>query len=261
MASAELHRAPVQVVCIADGLDVSVEHGENRRAHERLRASELQWLRGAGIKYASVCWTSRLAECCSKHRASSRPTQTSSWNCSDPKARSWFRRACCAAVRHHLARSSSIRVHARSIGRSLFPKLTARRGVRREFHIARPAAAPNVGWQKVIARCIDGRIVAGYTNDFHPTKQQLHLFPNPRQGESTFIPLTGLKALFFVREFSGDPTLIESKVFLIRRRGARSKSRSTTTRSWWDRHSVIAATATDSSCTRPTVDRTTCVYS
>lgn len=94
------------------------------------------------------------------------------------------------------------------------PELTARRAVRREVHIARPAAAPNIGWQKVIARFIDGRIVAGYTNDFHPTKQQLHLFPNPRQGESTFIPLTGLKALFFVREFSGDPTLIESKDFV-----------------------------------------------
>ena len=65
MASAELHRAPLQVVCIAGGLDVSVEHGENRRAHERLRASELQWLgvRESNTVRTSVCWTSRLAEC------------------------------------------------------------------------------------------------------------------------------------------------------------------------------------------------------
>jgi hypothetical protein len=95
------------------------------------------------------------------------------------------------------------------------PELTARHAVRREVHIARPPAADqSVGWQKVIARFIDGRIVGGYTNDFHPTKQQLHLFPNPRQGESTFIPLVRLKALFFVREFSGDPTLVESKDFV-----------------------------------------------
>ena len=94
------------------------------------------------------------------------------------------------------------------------PELTAERIVEQQA-VARPvAAAPSVGWQKVVARFNDGRIVAGYTNDFHPSKQQLHLFPNPRQGESTFIPLTKLKALFFVREFSGDPTLVESKDFV-----------------------------------------------
>ena len=76
------------------------------------------------------------------------------------------------------------------------------------------AAAPSIGWQKVVARFNDGRIVAGYTNDFHPSKLQLHLFPNPRQGESIFIPLAQLKALFFVREFSGDPALVESKDFV-----------------------------------------------
>ena len=93
--------------------------------------------------------------------------------------------------------------------------MTTQRIVEQQAPAARPvAAAPSVGWQKVIARFNDGRIVAGYTNDFHPSKQQLHLFPNPRQGESTFIPLTKLKALFFVREFSGDPTLVESKDFV-----------------------------------------------
>jgi hypothetical protein len=70
------------------------------------------------------------------------------------------------------------------------PELPAERIVEQQA-VARPvAAAPSVGWQKVVARFNDGRIVAGYTNDFHPSKQQLHLFPNPRQGESTFIPLT-----------------------------------------------------------------------
>jgi len=51
MATAELHRAPLQVVCIADA--VSMEPGENRRVHKRLRASDLQWLRGARIKYGA----------------------------------------------------------------------------------------------------------------------------------------------------------------------------------------------------------------
>ena len=216
MASAELHRARLQVVCIADGLEVSVEHGENRRAHERLRASELLWLRGARIKYGADVRVLDIS-------AGGMLLETSSQLAPDANV-----------VVELLGPESPILVPSRvlrcrtaSLGEILkyqgacafkrpltLPELTARRAVRREVHIARPATAPHIGWQKVIARFIDGRIVAGYTNDFHPTKQQLHLFPNPRQGESTFIPLTRLKALFFVREFSGDPTLVESKDFI-----------------------------------------------
>lgn len=216
MASAELHRARLQVVCIADGLEVSVEHGENRRAHERLRASELLWLRGARIKYGADVRVLDIS-------AGGMLLETSSQLAPDANV-----------VVELLGPESPILVPSRvlrcrtaSLGEILkyqgacafkrpltLPELTARRAVRREVHIARPATAPHIGWQKVIARFIDGRIVAGYTNDFHPTKQQLHLFPNPRQGESTFIPLTRLKALFFVREFSGDPTRIESKDFV-----------------------------------------------
>ena len=217
MASAELHRAPLQVVCIGDALDVSVEHGENRRVHERLRTSDLGWLRGARIKYGADVHVLDIS-------AGGILLETSSQLAPDANV-----------VVELLGPESPILVPSRvlrcrtaSLGEILkyqgacafrrpltIPELTARRVARREAPSSRPAvAAPSIGWQKVIARFIDGRIVAGYTNDFHPTKQQLHLFSNPRQGESTFIPLVRLKALFFVREFSGDPTLVESKDFV-----------------------------------------------
>ena len=225
MASAELHRAPLQVVCIGDALDVAVDPGENRRIHERLKASDLRWLRGARIKYGAdirvldISAGGMLLET----RASSHLTRTSSWSCSDPRV-------------PILVPSRVLRCRTASLGEILkyqgacafkrpltIPELT-RAACCAQAPVARPvAAAPNIGWQKVIARFIDGRIVAGYTNDFHPSKQQLHLLPNPRQGESTFIPLAQLKALFFVREFSGNPTLVESKDFSTRRRDARSK--------------------------------------
>jgi hypothetical protein len=92
------------------------------------------------------------------------------------------------------------------------PELTARR-VAAQRPLVAPTTQDSIGWQKVIARFNDGRMVRGYTNDFHPTKSQLHLSPNPRQGGSTFIPLSQLKALFFVRDFTGDSTLVEHKVF------------------------------------------------
>ncbi len=217
MASAELHRAPLQVVCIADALDVSVEPGENRRIHERLRASDLRWLRGARIKYGADIRILDLS-------AGGILLETSSQLAPDANV-----------VVELLGPDSPILVPSRvlrcrtaSLGEILkyqgacafkrpltIPELSARSVVRQEAPGTRPvAAAPSVGWQKVIARFIDGRIVGGYTNNFHPSKPQLHLFPNPRQGESTFIPLAQLKALFFVREFSGDPTLVESKDFI-----------------------------------------------
>jgi hypothetical protein len=217
MASAELHRAPLQVVCIADALDLSVEPVENRRSHERVRANDLHWLRGARIKYGADVRVLDIS-------AGGMLLETSS------------ELACDANLVVELIGPESpilvpsrvLRCRTASLGEILkyqgacvfkrplsIPGLTARHVVRREAPVAQPpAAAPGVGWQKVIARFNDGRIVAGYTNNFHPSKQQLHLFVNPRQGESTFVPLAQLKALFFVREFGGDPTLIESKDFV-----------------------------------------------
>jgi uncharacterized protein DUF6982 len=71
----------------------------------------------------------------------------------------------------------------------------------------------SVGWRKVVARFNDGRVVCGYTNDFNPTKAHLHLSTNLRHSASTVIRLLELKALFFVREFAGDPTRVEAKFF------------------------------------------------
>lgn len=217
MASAELHRAPLQVVCIADALDVSVDHGENRRVHERLRASDLRWLRGARIKYGADIRVLDIS-------AGGMLLETSSQLAPDANVVVEL----IGGESPILIPSRVLRCRTASLGEILkyqgacafkrplsIPELTKRRVAHQEASAVRPPApAASIGWQKVIARFIDGRMVAGYTNDFHPSKQQLHLFPNPRQGESTFIPLAKLKALFFVREFAGDPTLVERKDFI-----------------------------------------------
>ena len=51
MASAELHKRSLEVVCIGDSMEITVEPESNRRVHERLKASDLHWLRGARLKY------------------------------------------------------------------------------------------------------------------------------------------------------------------------------------------------------------------
>ncbi len=67
---------------------------------------------------------------------------------------------------------------------------------------------------KVVAAYLDGRRLKGYTNDFSPARDQFFLFPEgaePAAGaRGTPIRLAELKALFFVKQFSGDPAHITS---------------------------------------------------
>ena len=73
-----------------------------------------------------------------------------------------------------------------------------------------PAFAPSC---KVVVRYRDGRILRGYTNDFNVVRPQFHFSLDPVAGESLVVPLAQLKALFFVRDFAGDPTYEDQKVF------------------------------------------------
>jgi hypothetical protein len=61
---------------------------------------------------------------------------------------------------------------------------------------------------KVVARFADGRMVKGSTSDFVPTKDVFHVADsNAGAGAPPVrIQVTELKALFFVRDFSGSPT-------------------------------------------------------
>jgi hypothetical protein len=60
--------------------------------------------------------------------------------------------------------------------------------------------------RKVVARYFDGRLVKGYTFDFGPAQSRFHVFAQPSAtGPSTRILVQDLKALFFVRDFDGDP--------------------------------------------------------
>jgi hypothetical protein len=79
-----------------------------------------------------------------------------------------------------------------------------------------PAAADlpmAVTWQKVIVRYTDGQLLRGYTNNFNASRPQLHLCDSPASGDTVMVPLARLKAVFFVREFAGDPDHVESNVF------------------------------------------------
>ena len=65
---------------------------------------------------------------------------------------------------------------------------------------------------KVVVAYLDGRRLKGYVNDFSPVRDHLFLFPegtDPKPGERGIqVAFSDLKALFFVKNFAGDPNHI-----------------------------------------------------
>ena len=68
---------------------------------------------------------------------------------------------------------------------------------------------------KVVVRYADGRITKGYTQDFLPTNPTFHVHPfgHGTSRDAVEILVSNLKAVFFVRDFSGDPNYQERKEF------------------------------------------------
>ena len=68
---------------------------------------------------------------------------------------------------------------------------------------------------KVVARFADGRLVKGMTADFFPTKDRFHVMVATDHGGTTPVEVRtkDLKALFFVKDFAGDPRHVEAKEF------------------------------------------------
>jgi hypothetical protein len=67
---------------------------------------------------------------------------------------------------------------------------------------------------KVVARFADGRMVKGMTSDFSPAKDQFHVAEATATGARPIeIRTSELKALFFVRDLSGNPKHTERNQF------------------------------------------------
>jgi hypothetical protein len=78
---------------------------------------------------------------------------------------------------------------------------------------------------KVVARFKDGTIVKGSTSDFVPTKEAFHVLPTgaDRGTKPVLVPVKDLKALFFVKDFSGRPDYTPKNDFDEGRGGAGRK--------------------------------------
>lgn len=57
---------------------------------------------------------------------------------------------------------------------------------------------------KVVVRFRDGRMVKGYTHDFHPTRETFHVTELLDNGSVVEVNISLLKAIFFVKTFEGN---------------------------------------------------------
>jgi hypothetical protein len=70
---------------------------------------------------------------------------------------------------------------------------------------------------KLVVRYANGKVIKGYSHDFYPRKPVFHLLP-PTAGfsftdEAIEVRIKDLKAVFFMRDFWGDPSYNERKSF------------------------------------------------
>jgi hypothetical protein len=78
-----------------------------------------------------------------------------------------------------------------------------------------PETSASLNWQKIVVRYKDGRLVKGFSHDFNPERSQFAIWSsiNAPQNEGMVVPLSGLKALFFVKDFDGDADYVEEHTF------------------------------------------------
>jgi hypothetical protein len=81
--------------------------------------------------------------------------------------------------------------------------------------LAPPMPGVSAGWQKIVVRYREGRLLKGFTHDFHPSRTQFSLWPsvNSAPSERMYVPTSQLKAVFFVRNFEGNPEYTDDRTF------------------------------------------------
>jgi hypothetical protein len=208
MAIAVLHESTVDDAGVSDpsGPDPAAK---DRRAQVRLSAEDASWLRGARLKYGPevrVIDISTGGVLVESDGAPLTPQSTVVFELSVQTGT--------MLMPARVLRSQPVEGGARHQTACAFKRPLSVDTLGAVTREATPApAAARASWQRVVARFRDGKVVRGYTNDFHPSKTHLHLTPEDTTGDTMFLALSQLKAVFFVREFMGDSSRIDGSEF------------------------------------------------
>jgi len=209
MAVAVLHESTSDRTRVTEPPDADCG-GADRRAQIRLSAEDALWLRGARLKYGSEVRVIDISTggILIESDGALTPQSTIVFELS---AQTGTMLMPAKVLRSQRVDGSSRHQTACAFKRALSVDTLA--AVAREEPSA-PAAPPSrASWQRIVARFRGGQVIRGYTNDFHPSKTHLHLTSEDKPGETLFLALSQLKAVFFVREFEGDPSRVDRHEF------------------------------------------------
>jgi hypothetical protein len=184
---------------------------KDRRAQVRLSAEDASWLRGARLKYGSEVRVIDISTGGILVESDGAPLAPQSNVVFELSTQTGTILMPARVLRSQPVEGSTRSQTACAFKRSLSVDAVA--AVTRDESPAPVPAAARASWQRVVARFRGGEVVRGYTNDFHPSKTHLHLMPEDKAGETMFLALTQLKAVFFVREFEGDRSRVDRHEF------------------------------------------------
>jgi uncharacterized protein DUF6982/PilZ domain-containing protein len=217
MAITQLPSSDLKVVCLADAIVERYEDSE-RRGHLRLSPDDVRWLRSTRLKYGpdvrvlDISAGGILVETDRQLRPDANIVFELSGPTSSILMPSKVLRCRVASfadvMRYQGACSFKCPIEIPELLKQAIARNTATAAA-----TAPPQPRASASWQKVIARFRDGRLVRGYTADFHPSKPQLHLSSEPHSSDTLFLQLSQLKALFFVRDFNGDQARVDRHEF------------------------------------------------
>lgn len=220
MAVALLHESALDEALRQNEMAEPDSHTADRRSQVRLSAEDASWLRGARLKYGSDVRVIDVSTGGIQIEAEGDAPALRSNVVFELSGPTGTLLAPARVVRCEVTRSGS------------YPKYQAAYEFKRPLSLEtlaavnqERAASPQTGstsagkpsaratWQRVVARSRGGQVVRGYTNDFHPSKTHFHLTPEDRPAESVLVTLKQLKAVFFVRDFAGDPNRVDRNEF------------------------------------------------
>ena len=191
--------------------------GHDRRGHERLSPEELPWLRsarlGGGVRVSILDLSpgGALIETSTRLELGVVVALT--------------------LVNEHGAQTASLRILRcelasikngpvyRGAGRFEQPLVIPTDGTAVEAYERPdiPADLNNLppGWNKLVVRYLDGKLLKGVSHDFHPSRGHFHLCETIGllSGPPMLVPMRQLKAVFVVKDFHGDATYQERKSF------------------------------------------------
>ena len=95
--------------------------------------------------------------------------------------------------------------------------------IRGSAPVAKVSDGAPTSFQRIVVRYTDGTIAKGFSQDFHPSRPQFSLWPTitASPSERTVVHIPKLKAVFFVKDFNGNPGYRERKQFAAQSQGRR----------------------------------------